>query len=291
MTRAKSRIKIWVMGARPRTLPAALTPVLVATSLARQDANLARALLALFVSLTMQIGVNYANDYSDGIKGTDADRVGPIRIVASGLATPKEVRNAAFLAFLLAAVAGLALAAMSSWWIVAVGAVAILAAWYYTGGNSPYGYRGLGEISVFIFFGLVATMGTYFVQTQKFTLGAFLAAVPVGALSCSLLVINNIRDLDKDAAVGKKTLVVRIGDDGSRFFFAMLLLLAHVVALFVAPWGLITLALAPISYSLARQVNSNMGNMEGAKLIPLLGQIGRLQLLFALLLSAALLLD
>lgn len=291
MTTAKPRINIWVMGARPRTLPAAITPVLVATSLARQDANLARALLALFVSLTMQIGVNYANDYSDGIKGTDADRVGPIRIVASGLARPKEVRNAAFLAFLSAAVAGLALAAMSSWWIVAVGAVAILAAWYYTGGNSPYGYRGLGEISVFIFFGLVATMGTYFVQTQKITWSAFLAAVPVGALSCSLLVINNIRDLDKDARVGKKTLAVRMGDDGSRFFFAMLLLLAHVVALFVAPWGLITLALAPISYSLARQVNSNMGNLEGAKLIPLLGQTGRLQLLFALLLSTALLLD
>ena len=286
-----TKLNTWITGARPRTLPAAVAPVLVATSLAREDANLGRALLALFVSLTMQIGVNYANDYSDGIKGSDADRIGPIRIVASGLARPKEVRNAAFLSFLLAGFAGLALAAMTSWWILGVGAIAILAAWFYTGGKSPYGYRGLGEISVFLFFGLVATMGTYFVQTQKFTFSAFLAAVPVGALSCSLLVINNIRDREKDAAVGKKTLAVRMGDDGSRFFFAMLLLLAHIVALFVAPWGLITLALLPISYSLARQVNSNMGDLEGAKLIPLLGQTGRLQLLFALLLSTALLLD
>ncbi len=283
-------MNVWVKGARPRTLPAAVTPVLVATSLARGDAILSRALLALIVSLALQIGVNYANDYSDGVRGTDEDRIGPIRIVASGLAQPKEVRNAAFLAFFLAGVAGVTLAALSSWLLVAVGAVAILAAWFYTGGKSPYGYRGFGEISVFIFFGLVATMGTYYAQTEKITMNAFLAAIPVGALSCSLLVINNIRDLEKDAAVGKRTLAVRMGDDGSRFLFALLLLLAHVVALFVARWGIITLALAPISYSLAKEVNSNMGNLEGAKLIPLLGKTGRLQLLFALCLSTALLL-
>jgi 1,4-dihydroxy-2-naphthoate octaprenyltransferase len=277
----------WIKGSRPRTLPAAVTPVIVATALAGSAANLPRALLALIVSLAMQIAVNYANDYSDGVRGTDADRVGPIRIVASGLATPLAVKKAAFFSFCVAGVAGLSLAAMSSWWIIAVGAAAIFAAWFYTGGKSPYGYRGFGEISVFIFFGLVATMGTYFVQTEKITMRSFLVSIPVGALSCSLLAINNIRDRAKDAIVGKRTLAVRMGDAGSRRFFGALLVIAHVAALLVTPWALITLILSPLSFNLARQVN---GNAEGAALIPLLGKTGRLQLLFAALLSTALIL-
>jgi len=278
-------VDTWLIGARPRTLPAAVTPVLVATALAGSQSNIVRALLALVVSLSLQIAVNYANDYSDGVRGTDTDRVGPTRIVASGLATPLAVKKAAFISFFVAGVSGLALAALSSWWILLVGAIAIAAAWFYTGGKSPYGYSGFGEISVFIFFGLVATMGTFFVQTEKLTLNSFLVSVPVGALSCSLLAINNIRDREKDALVGKRTLAVRMGDDGSRFFFAMLLLIAHVVALFVTPWALLTLAVAPMSLSLARKVN---GTAEGAALIPLLAKTGQLQLLFALLLATSL---
>lgn len=276
---------VWIKGARPRTLPAAVAPVIVATALAGAHSNLPRALLALIVSLSLQIAVNYANDYSDGVRGTDTDRVGPTRIVASGLATPLAVRKAAFIAFFIAGIAGLALAALSSWWIVLVGAIAIAAAWFYTGGKSPYGYSGFGEISVFVFFGLVATMGTFYVQTEKLTLNSFLVAVPLGALSCSLLAINNIRDREKDSLVGKRTLAVRMGDDGSRFFFAILLLIAHVVALFVTPWALLTLAVAPISLNLARKVN---GNAEGVELIPLLAKTGQLQLLFALLLATSL---
>jgi 1,4-dihydroxy-2-naphthoate octaprenyltransferase len=277
----------WIKGARPRTLPAAIAPVLVATALAGSERNLPRALLALVVSLSLQIAVNYANDYSDGVRGTDTDRVGPTRIVASGLATPIAVKKAAFIAFFVAGLSGLALATLSSWWILLVGAVAIAAAWFYTGGKSPYGYSGFGEVSVFVFFGLVATMGTYFVQTEKLTLNSFLISVPIGALSCALLAINNIRDREKDALVGKKTLAVRMGDDGSRFFFALLLLTAHVVVLFVTPWALLTLAVAPLSLSLARKVN---GNAEGSALIPLLAKTAQLQLLFALLLTTSLLL-
>lgn len=282
-----TKVDVWLKGARPRTLPAAVAPVIVATALAGPESNLTRAYLALIVSLSLQIAVNYANDYSDGVRGTDTDRVGPTRIVASGLATPLAVKKAAFIAFFIAGISGLALAALSSRWILLVGAVAIAAAWFYTGGKSPYGYSGFGEISVFIFFGLVATMGTYFVQTEKLTLNSFLVAVPLGALSCSLLAINNIRDREKDSLVGKRTLAVRMGDDGSRFFFAILLLIAHVVALFVTPWALITLGVAPLSLNLARKVN---GSAEGVDLIPLLAKTGQLQLLFALLLATSLVL-
>ncbi len=278
-------VYVWIKGARPRTLPAAVAPVIVATALADSQSNLPRALLALIVSLSLQIAVNYANDYSDGVRGTDTDRIGPTRIVASGLATPLAVKKAAFIAFFIAGISGLVLAALSSWWILVVGAIAIAAAWFYTGGKSPYGYSGFGEVSVFVFFGLVATMGTFFVQTEKLTLNSFLVAVPLGALSCSLLAINNIRDRAKDSLVGKRTLAVRMGDDGSRFFFAILLLISHVVALFVTPWALLTLAVAPLSLNLARKVN---GNAEGAELIPLLAKTGQLQLLFALLFAISL---
>ena len=184
----------WIKGARPRTLPAAIAPVVLASALAGTDFKLIHATLALAVSLFLQIGVNFANDYSDGIRGTDTDRIGPIRLVGSGLVAPLAVKRAAFGCFFLACVAGVALAALSSWWIITIGVAAIGAAWYYTGGSSPYGYKGLGEISVFIFFGLVATMGSYYVQTEKLTIQSFLLSIPMGSLSCSLLAINNIRD-------------------------------------------------------------------------------------------------
>ena len=189
----------WIIGARPRTLPAAVAPVAVATALAASDASALPALLALLVSLALQIGVNYANDYSDGIRGTDSDRVGPTRITASGLATPASVKRAAFISFALAAVAGLALASMTSWWLIAVGLAAILAAWGYTGGKNPYGYIGLGELFVFIFFGVVATVGTYFVQTEEITTDSLLISIPIGTFACALLAINNIRDRALDA--------------------------------------------------------------------------------------------
>jgi 1,4-dihydroxy-2-naphthoate octaprenyltransferase len=276
----------WVRGGRPHTLAAAVAPVIIGTALAGTHAMFMRAGLALIVSLSLQIGVNYSNDYSDGIRGTDSDRVGPIRIVASGLATPAAVKKAAFIAFSLAGIAGIALAALSSWWLILVGALAILAAWTYTGGKTPYGYKGFGEISVFTFFGLVATMGTYYVQTETLTLRSLAAAIPIGALSCAILAINNIRDRTKDALVGKHTLAVYLGENGSRNFFALLLLLAHIAALFVTPWALFTLAALPFSLRLACEVK---GEMESAALIPMIAKTGQLQLLFSTLLAMAIL--
>lgn len=278
----------WIKGARPRTLPAAIAPVVLATALAGSDFKLIPAFLALLVSLFLQIGVNYANDYSDGIRGTDSDRIGPIRLVGSGLVAPRAVKRAAFGCFFLACLVGLALAALSSWSIVAIGIVAIGAAWYYTGGSSPYGYKGLGEISVFIFFGLVATMGSYYVQTKELTQQSFILSIPMGSLSCALLAINNIRDRAKDALVEKRTLAVRLGDKGSRYFFALLLLLAHLAAIFVTPWGFITIALAPLTLRLLIPV---LKGASGRDLIPLLGKTGRFQMVFATLLATILVLS
>ena len=278
----------WVKGGRPRTLAAAIAPVIVGSALAGTHAMLLRAALALIVSLTLQIGVNYSNDYSDGIRGTDSDRVGPVRIVASGLATPAAVKRAAFIAFSIAGIAGIALAALTTWWLLVVGAAAIVAAWNYTGGKTPYGYKGFGEISVFVFFGLVATMGTFYVQTQTLTLRSLAAAIPIGSLSCAILAINNIRDRAKDALVGKHTLAVHLGEDGSRNFFVLLLLLAHVAALFVSPWALITLAALPFSLRLAREVKIEK---ESVALIPMIAKTGQLQLLFSALLAVAILIS
>lgn len=279
----------WILGARPRTLPAAFAPVVVATALAGEDSSLIAALLALFVSLALQIGVNYANDYSDGIRGTDNDRVGPIRITASGLATPQSVKRAAFISFFLAAVAGLALAAMASWWLIAVGAAAILAAWGYTGGKNPYGYLGLGELFVFIFFGVVATVGTYFVQTGEITLNALLVSIPMGTFSCALLAINNIRDRALDLPAGKKTLAVRMGDRNARYFFTTLIALGYLATFaMLNPWTLLTLLSLPIAVSLVRGV---LGNAHGRELIPFLAKTGKLQLQFSILLSIALVLS
>jgi len=280
----------WIAGARPRTLPAAIAPVLVGTALIHTNAKSVlwlNALLALGVSLALQIGVNYSNDYSDGVRGTDENRVGPIRLVASGLATPTAVKRAAFLTFGVAAALGLALAARTSWWLVAVGAVAILAAWSYTGGSKPYGYQGFGEISVFIFFGVVATMGSYYAQAERITWQAFLVSLPMGALACAILAINNLRDLPKDGLVGKKTLAVRVGDKNARLLFVGLLALAHlaaIVAAVITPRTLITLALLPQTYLVVVAV---LRGAQGRDLIPLLGRVGKLQLYFALGLAVA----
>ncbi|MBI3430446.1 MAG: 1,4-dihydroxy-2-naphthoate polyprenyltransferase [Actinobacteria bacterium] len=278
-------IDTWIKGARPRTLPAAIAPVIVGTALAGGEAIVYRALLALIVSLSLQIGVNFSNDYSDGIRGTDSDRVGPTRIVASGLATPSAVKRAAFISFFIGALAGLVLAALTTWWLIAVGAAAILAAWNYTGGKKPYGYSGFGEIAVFVFFGLVAEMGAFFVQTERITLKCVLAAIPVGAHACAILLINNIRDRERDGTVGKRTLAVRLGDQASRNLFVGLLLLAQLSALLITPWAMITLLLAPLAFRLAHSVKSQI---DGIALIPMLARTGQLQLLFAAVLALAL---
>ena len=283
---SKSSLGIWVDGARPRTLPAAIAPVLVATALAGDLFNPFPALLALIVSLALQIGVNYANDYSDGIRGTDNDRIGPSRITAGGLAKPVQVKSAAFISFGVAAVAGLGLAITTSWWLIAVGAISIAAAWGYTGGKNPYGYIGLGELFVFIFFGLVATVGTFYVQTEEITAQSILAGVIVGSLACAILVINNVRDRAKDEVVGKLTLAVRLGDKRSRIFYSVLVTAPYLLtAGFGSPWTLLTLLTLPMTISILKALWSGI---QGVDLIALLGKTGKLQMFFSLALSLAL---
>lgn len=276
----------WVLGARPRTLPAAIAPVVVASALAGSDFNWFRAALALKVGVWLQIGVNYANDYSDGIKGTDENRVGPIRLVASGLASAKAVKNAAFISLAIASVSGLWLSLLTSPILVLIGILAIAAAWGYTGGKNPYGYRGLGEVSVFTFFGLVATMGSYYAQTEKITLLSFIVAIPMGALACAILAVNNIRDRAQDELVGKRTLAVRLGDVNARRGFVLLLVLAHVAAVAtLIPTAMLTLLVAPVSYSISKLV---LSGVSGKDLIPVLGRTGKLQLVFAIVFALGL---
>ena len=284
--------KKWIVGARPRTLPAAIAPVLVGTALIRRDPlsiNYLNAILALLVGLLLQIAVNYSNDYSDGIRGTDNNRVGPIRLVASGLASARAVKMAAILCFAAAALFGLILSLRVSWWLLIIGALSIIAAWTYTGGKRPYGYLGLGEISVFLFFGLVATVGSYAVQSHRITWQSILVSLPVGALSCAILAVNNLRDLPKDSLVGKRTLAVRLGDLRARQMLISLLVLAHLTALsaaFISPWTLLTLIFVPFT---RRIVHGIRAGAQGKDLIPMLGQVGKLQLLLSTTLALALL--
>jgi len=279
-------MNIWVHGSRPRTLPAAIAPVVVGTSLTLPDWNPINALLALIVSLALQVGVNFANDYSDGIKGTDADRIGPVRLTATGLAKPNAVKAVAFICFAIAAVAGLQLALSTSLWLLLIGAISIAAAWGYTGGKSPYGYRGFGEFSVFIFFGVVATVGTFYVQTEQITLQAVIASLPMGSLACSLLVVNNLRDREKDSVVGKRTLAVRLGDSKSRIFYVSLLVSAHVFALLtLRPWAALTLLAAPLTVVLIKKI---LSGLTGMPLVEVLTQTGKLQLFFATLFAVGL---
>jgi len=286
---AKPSTSVWIIGARLRTLPAAIAPVAVGSALAGADFRLLPASLALLVSLSLQIGVNYANDYSDGVRGSDDKRVGPVRITAGGLASPAAVKRAAFISFFVASIAGLALSAMSTWWLILVGVLSIAAAWGYTGGKNPYGYKGLGEIFVFIFFGLVATIGTYFVQTEAITGLSVLAGTIVGFLACAILVINNIRDRSLDTESGKKTLAVRMGDRNSRLLYSALVVSPFILTVgFATPWTLLTLLTLPRVVSILRTLWTGA---LGRTLIPLLAKTGELQILFCLALSLALVLQ
>ena len=277
----------WILGARIKTLPAAIAPVIVGTSLADQI-NVINALLALIVSLSLQIAVNYANDFSDGVRGTDTNRVGPTRLVASNLATAGSVKNASFISFFVAIVAGTVLAFNTSVWLIAVGLISILAAWGYTGGKKPYGYLGFGEVAVFIFFGVVATVGSYYVQVEQISSSALLLSIPTGSLSCAILVINNLRDLNQDKLVSKQTLAVKLGDANTRIFYLLLLVLAQVSAAAAASinnYALLTLLWLPLTYSAVNQV---LKGASGKELIKILGKTSRLQFLLALTLAISL---
>jgi 1,4-dihydroxy-2-naphthoate octaprenyltransferase len=280
----------WVAGARPRTLPAAVVPVVVGSGVAfgYGHFSLWRAVLALVVALALQVGVNYANDYSDGIRGTDERRVGPARLVAAGLARPRQVLSAALGCFAVACLAGFVLAAVTSWWLILLGAVAVAAAWTYTGGRHPYGYHGLGEIAVFAFFGLAAVVGTAYVQMDSLPWLAVAAAVPVGLLACALLVINNLRDIPSDRLAGKHTLAVMLGDQHTRWLYMACALIPFVVAAAIAlarPLVLIAFAALPLALVPVRSVHAGA---SGPALIGALGKTGRLQLAFGVLLTLGL---
>ena len=274
----------WIEGARPRTLPTMVSPVLIGcgATIGGNAFGPVRGLLALVVAVALGIGVNYANDYSDGIRGTDDERVGPLRLVGSRLATPTAVRNAAFISFAIAGLAGLTLVSLSrQWWLVAVGVACVLAAWFYTGGKHPYGYLGLGEIAVFVFYGPVAVLGT--VITQNGTVGApaVVSSVGAGMLTCAVLVANNLRDIPTDSDVGKRTLAVLMGDRDTRRLYAALVLVPLLlsVAMGVLAWPLLLgLIAAPLAVVVARLV---LRGATGPELIPVLARTGILLLLWS----------
>ena len=284
----------WVEGARPRTLPAALAPVIVGSgAAAAMDAFVGwKALLALVVALALQVGVNYANDYSDGLRGTDDHRVGPLRLVGSGAASAAAVRWAAFGCFAVAAIAGLVLALTSAWWLVLVGAAAIAAAWFYTGGSRPYGYRALGEVGVFVFFGLVAVLGTTYVQAGRIDGYSVAGAVAIGALACAILVANNLRDIPTDEAAGKRTLAVVLGAARARWLYVALVGMAYALALVVALAGAPAVLLVFLSVPLAVRAGRTLRRgATGAALVTALRDTGLLELAYAVLFVAGLLLS
>ncbi len=274
----------WVAGARPRTLPTAVSPVLVGTGAAVGAGAVepVRAVLALVVAVALVVGVNYANDYSDGIRGTDDDRVGPVRLVGSRLAAPTAVRTAAFVCFSVAGLAGLTLVSLTGlWWLVAVGAVCIAGAWFYTGGRRPYGYAGLGELAVFVFFGPVAVLGTTLTQSGPPGAPAIVGAVGVGLLACAVLVVNNLRDIVGDEAVGKRTLAVVLGDADTRRLYAALVLLPLGLSALAAirSWPMLLGLLAlPLAVAPVRRV---LGGAEGRRLVRVLGDTGLLLLVWS----------
>jgi len=277
----------WIAGARPKTLPAAIAPVIVGTAFAGYNATLFNTFLALVVALGLQIGVNYANDYSDGIKGIDADRVGPMRLVGSGAATPNAVKKAAIISFAISALAGLLIASRTSWWLLIIGGLAIAAAWTYTGGPKPYGYMALGEVSVFIFFGLVATIGTYYIQVDSVSREVVLASFAMGALACAILVLNNLRDLENDAVANKRTLAVVMGDKATRDLYRWLLFFALVMVVtlsFFSFYYLLGLVALPL---VAKSVRAVSQGASGAALIQLLANTGRIQIIYSAGLSLA----
>jgi 1,4-dihydroxy-2-naphthoate polyprenyltransferase len=284
----------WLAGARPRTLPVAVAPVIAGSGLAYFAGGFRwpAALLCLVVSVALQVGVNYANDYSDGIRGTDAQRVGPVRLVGSGLASPPAVRRVALVSFGVAGLAGLLLVMMTGhWWLLAVGAACVLAAWYYTGGRRPYGYRGLGEVFVFVFFGLVAVGGTAYVQVGRLSPAIGLTGAGIGALACAILVANNLRDIAGDARVGKRTLATRLGDARTRRLYAMLTGLAAAMIVAVAgltsAWALLGLAGLLLLIPALRTV---LAGGQGAALVGVLKTTGVAELVSAAGLAAGLVL-
>ena len=284
---------LWIQGARPKTLPAAIAPVVVGSACAHLENsmqnNWLNSVFALIVSLALQVAVNFANDYSDGIRGTDKDRVGPLRLVGSGAKKPADVKKATFLAFGVAAVFGFVLAATTSWWLLLVGVLCFLAGWFYTGGKHPYGYLGFGEVFVFIFFGVVATMGTTFVINRQLTLVSFLASVVVGCLACALLAVNNLRDIVGDATSNKRTLAVRIGESGARKFYILLFIVAGCAVVSIAllhPAAMIAMLGLAAAIKPIRRVYSGA---TGADLINVLVMTGRVQILVAIALSVGLL--
>ncbi|WP_287933535.1 1,4-dihydroxy-2-naphthoate polyprenyltransferase [Arthrobacter sp.] len=280
----------WIEGARLRTLPMAVAPVIIGTAAAFDLGGLhwGRAVLAALVSLLLQVGVNYANDYSDGIRGTDEVRVGPLRLVGSGAAAPRQVKRAAFGALALAMVAGLVLVILSqAWWLLLVGAGAVIAAWGYTGGKNPYGYMGLGDVFVFFFFGPVATLGTTFTQAGAVSTAAVLGSIATGLIAVALLMANNVRDIPTDRQVGKRTLAVRLGDRNARLSYVVMLGLSLAVMMVLVPakpWLLLVLLLVPF------MLMPSWLMLKGKKrksLIPVLKQTGLLNLGFSVLFAAA----
>jgi 1,4-dihydroxy-2-naphthoate octaprenyltransferase len=283
----------WIQGARPRTLPAAVVPVVVgfAVAIGGEDAQWLRAVLALVVSLLLQVGVNYANDYSDGVRGTDEVRLGPQRLVGSGVASPRSVKLAAFVCFGLAGLVGLSLALVTSLWVIPIGLAAVLAGWFYTGGKNPYGYIGLGEVFVFVFFGLVATVGTTYVILEEIPAMAWLQGVATGCLACALLVINNLRDIPTDRLVGKRTLAVRLGDQRTRILFISLILLGigcGAAAAVSQPWSLIVLLCVIPAIQPLKSVGRGA---SGHELIAVLGSTGQVQIVFGALTLVSFLLN
>lgn len=287
--RGKATFHDWWQAARPHTWPNAFAPVIAGTGLAVYNGgmHLGKALLALGVAWALIVGVNFANDYSDGVRGTDDDRTGPTRITASGLARPQDVKLAAFASFFVAAVLGIILAVMSAWWLMLVGAACIAAAWFYTGGKKPYGYYGFGELAVFIFFGLVAVLGTQFTQAGWLTVDGWLVAIGVGAISASVNLANNIRDIDTDAAAGKHTLAVRIGDVRARRLFTVLTLTPFAVSLLLGN-SLALLGFAALPFAVSSILTVQRQHAQGKDLIPVLGMNGRAMLLWSVLTAVAL---
>ncbi|WP_051904701.1 1,4-dihydroxy-2-naphthoate polyprenyltransferase [Corynebacterium imitans] len=279
----------WWQAARPHTWANAFAPVIAGTGLAAYNGgmHLGKALLALGVAWALIVGVNFANDYSDGVRGTDDDRTGPTRITASGLARPQDVKLAAFASFFIAGVLGVILAVMSAWWLVLVGAACIAAAWFYTGGKKPYGYYGFGELAVFVFFGLVAVLGTQFTQAGWLTTEGWLVAIAVGAISASVNLANNIRDLDSDALAGKNTLAVRLGEVRARRLFTVLTLTPFAVTLLLGN-SLALVAFAALPFAVSSILTVQRQRAQGKDLIPVLGMNGRAMLLWSILTAAAL---
>ena len=280
----------WISGARPRTLPNAVAPVVAGTGAAAwlHAAVWWKALLALAVALALIIGVNYANDYSDGIRGTDDERAGPLRLVGSRLATPRSVLAAAMVSLTVGAAAGLVLALLTAPWLIAVGAACIAGAWLYTGGSKPYGYAGLGEVAVFVFFGLVAVLGTQYTQALRVDWVGLVLAVSIGALSSAVLVANNLRDIPTDAQSGKVTLAVRLGDARTRVLYQALLATAGVLTLalmLATPWCAVGLVATPLAVRAAGPVRSGRG---GPALIPVLRDTGLAMLVWAIAVAASL---